>query len=70
LAHTPASDRGLINCVLEQFAALSRLRVSPDAGIPRILRPVDGYLFLDNAKFRASVAANLGETKAAFLANS
>ena len=42
----------------------------PDAPVPPILPPVDGYLFLDKAKFRASFAADVSEAKAAFMADS
>ena len=42
----------------------------PGAPVPPILPPVDGYLFLDNAKFRASFAADVSEEKAAFMADS
>jgi pimeloyl-ACP methyl ester carboxylesterase len=42
----------------------------PGAPVPPILPPVNGYLFLDNAKFRASFAADVGEAKAAFMADS
>src|SRR6266700_1605760 len=42
----------------------------PGAPVPPILPPVDGYLFLDRAKFRASFAADVSEAKAAFLADS
>jgi pimeloyl-ACP methyl ester carboxylesterase len=42
----------------------------PGAPVPPILPPIDGYLFLDNAKFRASFAADVSEAKAAFLADS
>ncbi len=42
----------------------------PGAPVPPILPPQDGYLFLDRAKFRASFAADVGEAKAAFLADS
>ncbi len=42
----------------------------PGAPVPPILPPVDGYLFLDRAKFRASFAADVGEEKAAFMADS
>ena len=42
----------------------------PGAPVPPILPPVDGYLFLDRTKFRASFAADVGEDKAAFLADS
>lgn len=42
----------------------------PGAPVPPILPPQDGYLFLDKAKFRASFAADVGEAKAAFLADS
>lgn len=42
----------------------------PGAPVPPILPPVEGYLFLDRTKFRASFAADVGEAKAAFLADS
>lgn len=42
----------------------------PGAPVPPILPPVDGYLFLDRAKFRASFAADVSEEKAAFMADS
>jgi pimeloyl-ACP methyl ester carboxylesterase len=42
----------------------------PGAAVPPILPPVDGYLFLDKEKFRASFAADVGEAKAAFMADS
>ncbi len=42
----------------------------PGAPVPPILPPVDGYLFLDKAKFRASFAADVSEAKAAFMADS
>jgi pimeloyl-ACP methyl ester carboxylesterase len=42
----------------------------PGAPVPPILPPVNGYLFLDPAKFRASFAADVSEAKAAFLADS
>ena len=42
----------------------------PGAPVPPILPPVDGYLFLDKAKFRASFAADVSEEKAAFMADS
>jgi pimeloyl-ACP methyl ester carboxylesterase len=42
----------------------------PGAPAPPILPPVDGYLFLDKAKFRDSFAADVGEAKAAFMADS
>jgi pimeloyl-ACP methyl ester carboxylesterase len=42
----------------------------PGASVPPILPPVDGYLFLDRAKFRASFAADVSEEKAAFMADS
>lgn len=42
----------------------------PGAAVPPILPPVDGYLFLDKAKFRASFAADVPEAKAAFMADS
>jgi pimeloyl-ACP methyl ester carboxylesterase len=42
----------------------------PGAPVPPILPPVDGYLFLDKANFRASFAADVSEERAAFLADS
>jgi pimeloyl-ACP methyl ester carboxylesterase len=42
----------------------------PDAPVPPILSPQDGYLLLDKAKFAASFAADVGEEKAAFMADS
>lgn len=42
----------------------------PGAPVPPILPPVNGYLFLDKSKFRASFAADVSEAKAAFLADS
>jgi len=42
----------------------------PGAPVPPILPPVNGFLFLDKAKFRASFAADVSEVKAAFLADS
>ena len=41
----------------------------PGAPVPPILPPQDGYLFLDKAKFRASFAADVSDTKAAFMAD-
>ena len=42
----------------------------PDAPVPPILPPQDGYLFLDKAKFAASFAADVEPEKAAFMADS
>jgi pimeloyl-ACP methyl ester carboxylesterase len=42
----------------------------PGAPVPPILPPQEGYLFLDNAKFHASFAADVDEEKAAFMADS
>src|SRR5690348_16679332 len=42
----------------------------PDAPVPPILPPQDGYLFLDSAKFRESFAADVDAAKAAFMADS
>lgn len=41
----------------------------PDAPVPPILPPSDGYLFLDKSKFRASFAADVDAEKAAFMAD-
>src|SRR5437867_7217788 len=42
----------------------------PDAPVPPILPPQDGYLFLDKTKFRASFAGDVEAEKAAFMADS
>jgi pimeloyl-ACP methyl ester carboxylesterase len=42
----------------------------PDAPVPPILAPQDGYLFLDKAKFAASFAADVSPDAAAFMADS
>jgi pimeloyl-ACP methyl ester carboxylesterase len=42
----------------------------PDAPVPPILPPQDGYLFLDKAKFPGSFAADVEAEKAAFMADS
>jgi pimeloyl-ACP methyl ester carboxylesterase len=42
----------------------------PGAPVPPILPPVNGFLFLDKAKFRASFAGDVSEAKAAFMADS
>ena len=42
----------------------------PDAPVPPILPPRDGYLFLDKSKFHASFAADVDAEKAAFMADS
>ena len=42
----------------------------PGAPVPPILPPVDGYLFLDKAKFHAAFAADVATEKAAFMADS
>src|SRR6201989_3535558 len=42
----------------------------PGAPVPPILPPQDGYLFLDQAKFAASFAADLPKDQADFMANS
>jgi pimeloyl-ACP methyl ester carboxylesterase len=41
----------------------------PGAPVPPILPPVDGYLFLDRAKFAASFAADVDPEQAAFMAD-
>lgn len=43
---------------------------APGAPAPPILPPQNGFLFLDKAKFQASFAADVGDDKAAFLADS
>jgi pimeloyl-ACP methyl ester carboxylesterase len=42
----------------------------PNAPVPPILPPRDGYLFLDKSKFRASFAGDVDAEKAAFMADS
>jgi pimeloyl-ACP methyl ester carboxylesterase len=42
----------------------------PDAPVPPILPPKDGYLFLDRAKFAASFAADVEPELASFMADS
>lgn len=42
----------------------------PDAPVPPILPPQDGFLFLDKAKFAASFAADVEPDLAAFMADS
>lgn len=42
----------------------------PGAAVPPILPPVDGFLFLDRAKFAESFAADVAPDKAAFMADS
>ena len=42
----------------------------PGAPVPPILPPVNGYLFLDKAKFPASFAGDVEKGKAAFMADS
>jgi pimeloyl-ACP methyl ester carboxylesterase len=42
----------------------------PGAPVPPILPPQEGFLFLDQAKFRASFAADVDADKAAFMASS
>ena len=42
----------------------------PDAPVPPILPPKDGYLFLDRAKFAASFAADVEPDLASFMADS
>lgn len=52
--------------------SVSTLIANPPAGapVPPILPPVDGFLFLDNAKFAASFAADVDPKTAAFMADS
>ncbi len=42
----------------------------PDAPVPPILPPQDGYLFLDKSKFAASFAADVEPERAEFMADS
>jgi pimeloyl-ACP methyl ester carboxylesterase len=42
----------------------------PDAPVPPILPPQDGFLFLDSGKFHASFAADVDAGKAEFMADS
>jgi pimeloyl-ACP methyl ester carboxylesterase len=43
---------------------------APGAAVPPILPPQDGFLLLDQAKFAASFAADVGERQASFMAAS
>lgn len=43
---------------------------APGAPVPPILPPIDGFLFLDKTKFRASFAGDVDTGKAAFMADS
>jgi pimeloyl-ACP methyl ester carboxylesterase len=58
-----APDKG------ESLAALIK-DPPPNAPVPPILPPQDGFLFLDKAKFHASFAADVDADKAAFMADS
>src|SRR6266436_3515061 len=58
-----APDRG------ESVATLIKDPV-PGAPVPPIMPPVDGYLFLDKAKFPASFAGDVSREKAVFMADS
>ena len=58
-----APDKG------ESVAALIK-DPPPNAPVPPILPPQDGYLFLDRAKFAASFAADVDKEKAEFMADS
>jgi pimeloyl-ACP methyl ester carboxylesterase len=58
-----APDKG------ESVAALIK-DPPPGAAVPPILPPQDGYIFLDNAKFPASFAADVSPEAAAFMADS
>ena len=58
-----APDRG------ESVASLIK-DPPPDAPVPPILPPADGFLALDKAKFAASFAADVSAEKADFMANS
>ena len=42
----------------------------PGAPVPPILPPVEGFLFLDKERFRASFAADVDSNEAAFMADS
>ena len=43
---------------------------APEAPVPPILPPQDGFLFLDKAKFAASFAADVDASLAEFMAQS
>ncbi len=57
---------------LDQGESVSTLikDAPPDAPVPPILPPRDGFLFLDKAKFPASFAADVDADGAAFMADS
>jgi pimeloyl-ACP methyl ester carboxylesterase len=52
--------------------SVATLIKDPPSGtpVPPILPPIDGYLFLDRAKFAASFAADVAPERAAFMADS
>ncbi|QCI65238.1 alpha/beta fold hydrolase [Phreatobacter stygius] len=56
----------------DQGESVSTLIANPPAGapVPPIMPPVDGFLFLDKAKFAASFAADVDPKTAAFMADS
>lgn len=56
----------------DKSESVSALIANPPPGAPQppILPPRDGYLFLDEAKFPASFAADVAPERAAFMANS
>jgi pimeloyl-ACP methyl ester carboxylesterase len=58
--------------VPDEGESLSTLTANPppDAPVPPILPPQDGFLFLDKAKFPAALAADVHAEKAAFMADS
>lgn len=57
---------------LDKGESVNTLIANPPAGapVPPILPPIDGYLFLDKAKFAASFAATVEPSTAQFMADS
>src|SRR5438132_2700603 len=74
-AGTDAKVAGLVYIAAfapDKGESVSSLIKDPPAGapVPPILPPQDGFLFLDQAKFPASFAADVDPEKAAFMADS
>jgi pimeloyl-ACP methyl ester carboxylesterase len=74
-AGTDPKVKGLVYIAafaLDQGESVSSLLANPapDAPVPPILPPQDGFLFLDRSKFAASFAADVAPELAAFMADS
>lgn len=53
----------------ESVESLIKDRIPPSAPVPPILPPQDGFLWLDQAKFPTSFAADVDPERAAFMAD-